>query len=108
MDIGLCSKVCLDLLEGLNVYGLHLYTDNYYTSPSLFLHLYKNLGINACGTCRSNRIGFPKELVTKATKQNRGHYDYRSNGPIVASDSALYISFVLCMLVSSILVERVW
>ena len=35
VDIGLCSKVCLDLLEDLNVYGLHLYTDNYYISPSL-------------------------------------------------------------------------
>ena len=32
VDIGLCSKVCLDLLEGLDTYGLTLYTDNYYTS----------------------------------------------------------------------------
>ena len=36
-------------------------------------------------SCRSNRKGFPKDLVTKATKQNRGHYDYRSTGPLVAS-----------------------
>ena len=84
VDIGLCSKVCLDLFENLETSGLQLYTDNYYTSPILYLHLYKTKEINACGTCRPNRQGFPKELVVKATKHNRGHYDYRSNGPLVA------------------------
>ena len=61
-SVGLCSKVVLDLMSGLEGSGLHLYTDNYYTSPSL----------NACGTARPNRIGFPKELLTKATNNNRG------------------------------------
>ncbi len=46
-NVGLCTKVCLDLLENLPVAGLELYTDNYYTSPILF-------DVNACGTCRSN------------------------------------------------------
>ena len=44
----------MDLMEGLENTGLHLYTDNFYTSPSLFHHLY-NRGIYACGTARSNR-----------------------------------------------------
>lgn len=83
-DIGLCTKVVLDLMSGLEHTGLHLYTDNYYTSPNLYLTLYNN-GINACGTARVNRRAFPKELTTKATKNNRGHYDYRSNGPLLAS-----------------------
>ena len=61
-DIGLCTKVCLDLFEGLQVSGLNLYTDNYYTSPSLYMHLYNKFGVNACGTCHVNRIGFPKRL----------------------------------------------
>ena len=50
---GLCTKVALDLMSGLEGSGLHLYTDNYYTSPSLYLHLY-NRGIKACGTARPN------------------------------------------------------
>lgn len=82
-EIGLCTKVVLDLLFGLENSGLHLYTDNYYTSPDLYLTLYNN-GINACGTARVNRRSFPKELTTKATKDNRGHYDYKSNGPLLA------------------------
>ena len=71
-------------MSGLEGSGLHLYTDNYYTSPSLYLHLY-NRGINACGTARPNRIGFPKELLTKATNTNRWFMDFRSNGPLLAT-----------------------
>jgi len=39
-DIGLCTKVVLDLLDDIEASGLHIYTDNYYTSPILFKHLY--------------------------------------------------------------------
>ena len=81
---GLCTKVVLDLMSGFEGSGLHLYTDNYYTSPSLYLHLY-NRGINACGTARPNRIGFPKELLTKATNSNHGFVDFLSNGPLLAT-----------------------
>ncbi len=80
---GLCSKVVLDLMTNMDHTGLHLYTDNFYTSPSLYLTLY-NKGINACGTCRTNRLDFPPELIQKATKQNAGFYDFRSNGPLLA------------------------
>ena len=71
----------MDWLENT---GLHLYTDNFYTSPSLFHHLY-NRGIYACGTASSNRKYFPSDLVTRATASNRGHYDYRSNGSLLAA-----------------------
>ena len=47
--------------------GHHLYTDNYYTSPEVFLALYDK-GINCCGTVRVNRRGFPKELVKNKRK----------------------------------------
>ena len=83
-SVGLCTKVVLDLMPGLEGSGLHLYTDNYYTSPSLYLHLY-NRGINACGTARPNRIGFPKELLTKATNSNHGFVDFLSNYPLLAT-----------------------
>ena len=54
-----------------------------YTSPSLFTYLYEK-GINACGTARTNRKGFPKDIVLGKRKVNRGSYDYRSNDPLLA------------------------
>ena len=83
-SVGLCTKVILDFISGLEGSSLHFYTDYYYTSPSLYLHLY-NRGINACGTVRPNRIGFPKELLTKATNTNCGFVDFLSNGSLLAT-----------------------
>ena len=60
VDAGLCSRVLLELMTGLD--GHQLYTDNYYTSPEVYLQLFDQ-GINCCGTARTNRRGFPKELV---------------------------------------------
>ena len=31
-DVGLCTRVVLDLMSGLEGSGLNLYTDNYYTT----------------------------------------------------------------------------
>ena len=56
-SVGLCSRVVLDLISGLEREGFHLYTDNYCTSPILYQSLYEK-GINACGTMRPNRRGF--------------------------------------------------
>ena len=74
----LCSRVVLNLMEGLHSSGFHLYTDNFYTSPLLFHHLY-NRGINACGTACSNQKHFPQDLVTRATVSNRSLYDWRAS-----------------------------
>lgn len=82
-SVGLCSQVVLDLMAGFEQKGHELYTDNYYTSPQLFQCLYDK-GINACGTARPNRKHFPKELVQKKKRHERGFYDYRSNGPLLA------------------------
>ena len=41
IEVGLCSRVVLELMEGLEDHGFELYTDNHYTSPQLFLTLYK-------------------------------------------------------------------
>ena len=40
-EVELCSRVVLDLMSGLERHGLDLYTDDYYTSPELYLELYK-------------------------------------------------------------------
>ena len=82
-SVGLCSQVVLDLMAGFDKRGHELYTDNYHTSPQLFLSLH-NKGINACGTVRSNRRYFPQDLVYKRKQHERGFYDYRSNGSLLA------------------------
>ena len=67
VDAGLCSQVVLELMTGLKYKGLQLYTDDYYSSPELFLKLYNDMDINSCGTVQTNRKGFPKSLVKKRT-----------------------------------------
>ena len=84
VDVGLCSRVLLELMTGLN--GRQLCTDNYYTSPEMYLELYKG-GINCCGTVHTNRQSFPKELMNlKQDKPDRGYYNYLNNGPLLAAD----------------------
>ncbi len=67
-DVGLCTTVVLDLMKGFDHMGVQLYTDNVYTSPLLYCRLYKHQGINACGTVRPQRVGFPSELIIKASE----------------------------------------
>lgn len=62
----------------------YVYTDNYYTSPQLYLTLYKK-GID-CATVWMNWNKFSPELVHhKGEHLERGFYDYRSNGPLLAA-----------------------
>ena len=42
--------------------GHILFTDNYYTSPSLATHLLQN-STHLCGTVRSNRKFYCKEMI---------------------------------------------
>ena len=60
--------------------GHHLYTDNYYTSPTLFSHLYSR-GTGACRTLRQNRKHVP--LGIKNAKPPKGETAVMSNGPLV-------------------------
>ena len=97
-DVGLCTRVELELMSGLENYHNELFTDNYYTSPTLYMTLY-NRGVNACATVRASRQAFPKELATKATVHNRGYYDFRSNGPLLAAvwiDNILFVYYAYC------------
>ena len=52
-------------------------------TSQLFLDLCDQ-GVNACGTVRSNRKYYPKDLVVKVTEVERRYYDYRSSGPLLA------------------------
>ena len=51
----------MQMVENFQHKGHHLYMDNFYTSPSLFLALWE-VGIGACGTLRCNRVGVPSSI----------------------------------------------
>ena len=58
---GLGAKVVKCLSSHLKGKRHHLYCDNYFSSPHLFLALHKD-GIYACGTVRANCKGYPEDL----------------------------------------------
>ncbi|XP_051801615.1 piggyBac transposable element-derived protein 4-like [Acanthochromis polyacanthus] len=58
--------------------GYHIYCDNFYTSPALFLHLH-HLGFGACGTYRDARIGIPKTKINAP----RGAIRWIREGPLL-------------------------
>ena len=72
---GLGYDVVMKLATTLFDQGYRLFTDNFYTSTILFIHLLKN-GIIACGTILLNRKGIPADLkdtttLNKARGSNR-------------------------------------
>ena len=88
-DHGLTSKVVMDLLEPFWFQGYEVYTDNFYSSPSLFQALLA-LEIRATGTLRTNRIGVPSAVVAvkralekKEAKRGNGYYVRDSSTNIV-------------------------
>ena len=60
--------------------------DNFYTSPSLFLQLYRK-GVNACCTvqcytvCVSRKF-YPRTLAYSKGVLTEGFYDYHSSGSL--------------------------
>ena len=61
---GLAKRVVLEQGEPFFDKGYIIFLDNYYTSVDLFEDLYTH-GMQACGTCTTNRVGFPKDLTSK-------------------------------------------
>lgn len=82
----LARRVVRDLISPIENLFHHLYMDNFYCDPHLFLEI-KEKKVLACGTVRANRKGFPADIVlTKAMERqmNRGDYVWRNNGTLVA------------------------
>ena len=79
-EVDLATRVVKELCAGLEDYGHHLYTDNFYTSVDLYQYLYDKK-IYACGTIKGSRNNFPKEIVFGVA---RGTYQWRMSGPLLA------------------------
>ena len=77
-EINLGARVVLDLMAPLDNLGHHLYCDSFFTSPYLFLELWRR-GTMACGTVRSNRKGLPPGLDRIKLKE-QGQYITRQKG----------------------------
>ena len=84
-DIGKSGAVVARLTQDLWGQGHDLYIDNWYTSVALCMYL-QECGMFVCGTVRSNRKGYPKELNDlKASKMGpQGSCEIRSYNGIAA------------------------
>lgn len=74
-DIGVTSAVVIKLCQELSGSNRTLFTDRYYTSPSL-AHYLNLLGLRFCGTAMTNRTGFPKDLVKKPSECEQGQFQW--------------------------------
>ncbi|KAJ8370383.1 hypothetical protein SKAU_G00104110 [Synaphobranchus kaupii] len=63
--------------------GYHIYMDNFYTSPKLFMDL-ANMKFGACGTYRESRKRCPRGRANALTKKcGRGSVRWIREGPLV-------------------------
>jgi hypothetical protein len=82
------EKLVLDMCSPLFYTGRVVNTDNYYTSPLVFVELFKK-GVFAHGTCRGNRTAFPKIIQFSSSEANKGkrgdlHIATSQDPPMVA------------------------
>ena len=83
-EVGLGTRVVLDLTQGYDHKGYIVVTENFYTSPILAQEL-QNRGIECLGTVKGNTRGFPKELAfPQKPKPARGSRSWRNCGRILA------------------------
>ena len=74
------TKTVVGLLQSCNLVGKghHVYLDNYYSSPELFLELHY-LETFCCGTVHSQRKNLPLAVI-KVKLKNKGDCLFRRNG----------------------------
>ena len=77
--MGATAGIVLRLIEPITGRGHHLYTDNFYTSPTL----YAELRLEACGTLRLNHRGVPPEAKSALKKGERRSVPVDDNLAIV-------------------------
>ncbi|XP_062325519.1 piggyBac transposable element-derived protein 4-like [Osmerus eperlanus] len=81
---GLSYDAVMDLIQPSHLgTGYHIYMDNFYTRPELFLRL-ASMNFGACGTYRSNRKGCPSGRENDlTTKSKRGTVRWIREDPLV-------------------------
>ena len=79
-EMGLGARVVKDLTRTLVNKNYHVFCDNFFTSVQLF-HQLQCDGINATGTIRADRRGFPQELKQHVKKgfKERGDCEIRQS-----------------------------
>ena len=82
--LGLGERVVLKLVGPVQDKHHQVYCDNYFTSVPLFSTLLDR-GTYACGTIRSNRKYFPKEMLVGVKSLSRGDHVFRQCGNLVAT-----------------------
>jgi hypothetical protein len=70
-SFSITETICLKLLEQYENKGHIVFTDNFYTSPTLFKAL-QTKGIGACGTVKAGRKNMPKEIHPRQLHLNKG------------------------------------
>lgn len=78
---GLSHRVVMDLAQNYFHANYHIYMDNFYTSPDLFVAL-AAMDTYACGTIRKNRGQFPTNF--KDSKLKRGESLYIQTDDLLA------------------------
>ena len=80
---GVGHHIVMELLQPYLGKGHWVFTDNFYSSPTLFLDLLKS-NTYATGTAKSNRKDFPEALKSDA-KMDVGSYQFATSGQLVAA-----------------------
>ncbi|KAK2899637.1 hypothetical protein Q8A73_012766 [Channa argus] len=81
---GLAYEAVMKLIQpALLGTGYHVYMDNFYTSPKLFMDLH-DVKYGACGTYRENRRGCTKGRENAISKKSdRGTIRWIREGPLI-------------------------
>ncbi|XP_023930459.1 piggyBac transposable element-derived protein 4-like [Lingula anatina] len=82
-EIGLGARVVLDLCENISGVNHIVNMDNYFSSPQLFEELL-DMNIYARGTVRSNRRGYPSNLLPNNCVKVQGENRMVQKGEMIA------------------------
>ena len=82
-ECALGEKVVLTLSDSVKGRNHQLFFDNYFTSLTLLQKLLSQ-STYGCGTIRTNRKQYPKEISEEAKKLQRGGSVFRQSGNLVA------------------------
>ena len=82
-EVGLATRVVLNLTTDIAGHHFIVNMDNFFSSPELFSQLY-DMEILARGTVRINRREYPRGLLSDRDVRQRGQYVAAQRGEMVA------------------------